>query len=175
MNYQILINKNNSLPKDYIPSHLVKVDKKFTNNKIIYLENKTYNSLSILVFWVVKNFKVINKKFQTNIIITTGYKTYFYECLEYRYLYRKYHNFLDNLIEYPGYSEYQTGLAFDLEFENECIYQYFLNNMTKYGVILRYPQGKELITGFKYQKWHFRYVGKIARYIEENNLVLDEL
>ena len=48
-------------------------------------------------------------------------------------------------------------------------------NSYKYGFILRYPKGKEKITGFKYEPWHFRYVGtKVAKIIYENNLTLEE-
>ena len=49
------------------------------------------------------------------------------------------------------------------------------DNAYKYGFILRYPKGKEHITGFKYEPWHYRYVGKdVAKYIYENNLTLEE-
>ena len=49
-----------------------------------------------------------------------------------------------------------------------------INNSYKYGFILRYPKGKFHITGFKYEPWHFRYVGDIAQYIYENNITLEE-
>ncbi len=70
----------------------------------------------------------------------------------------------------PGHSEHQTGLAFDVCAKNKpCINSDFNNtaeakwlaaNAYKYGFILRYPKGKESITGYKYESWHFRYVGK---------------
>ncbi len=49
------------------------------------------------------------------------------------------------------------------------------DNAHKYGFILRYPKGKEHITGFKYEPWHYRYVGiDAAQYIYENNITLEE-
>ena len=48
-------------------------------------------------------------------------------------------------------------------------------NAYKYGFILRYPLGKENITGYKYEAWHYRYVGNIiAKYIYENNITFEE-
>ena len=48
-------------------------------------------------------------------------------------------------------------------------------NAHKYGFILRFPKGKENLTGYQYESWHYRYVGKkIAKYIKENDLTLEE-
>ena len=50
-----------------------------------------------------------------------------------------------------------------------------LNNAYKYGFILRYPEGKEDITGYNFESWHYRYVGiDVATYIYENNITLEE-
>lgn len=81
-----------------------------------------------------------------------------------------------------GYSEHQTGLATDINtassaahFENTKEYQWLINNCYKYGFILRYPQGKEYITGYKFEPWHYRYVGKeAAEYISKNNITFEE-
>ena len=69
----------------------------------------------------------------------------------------------------PGHSEHQTGLAFDVCATNRpCINSNFDStaeaawlsaNAYKYGFILRYPSGKSGVTGYKYESWHFRYVG----------------
>lgn len=64
----------------------------------------------------------------------------------------------------PGHSEHQTGLAFDLNslntnFANTAEGKWLNANAYKYGFILRYPSGKEPITGYMYEPWHFRYVG----------------
>jgi zinc D-Ala-D-Ala carboxypeptidase len=54
-------------------------------------------------------------------------------------------------------------------------YQWVSQNCTKYGFILRYPQGKEDITGYRFESWHYRYVGiETAKKITELGLTLDE-
>lgn len=86
----------------------------------------------------------------------------------------------------PGQSEHQTGLAMDVtsprinyqlivDFEQTPEGQWVIENAHKYGFIIRYPKGKEAITGYDYEPWHLRYVGKEhARYIKENGLTLEE-
>lgn len=64
----------------------------------------------------------------------------------------------------PGHSEHQTGLAMDINmvddaFENTAAGQWLFKNAYKYGFILRYPRGKTGETGYKYESWHYRYVG----------------
>lgn len=64
-----------------------------------------------------------------------------------------------------GYSEHQTGLAFDFltaddKYNDNATMKWLDNNCWKYGLILRYPKGKESITGYQFESWHFRYVGK---------------
>ena len=87
----------------------------------------------------------------------------------------------------PGHSEHQTGLAVDLtcksmkflleeNFEDTKEGEWLLNNAHKYGYILRYPKGKENITGYNYEPWHYRYVGvELSSYMYENNLTLEEV
>ena len=83
----------------------------------------------------------------------------------------------------PGYSEHQTGLVIDVvstsnslgAFENTNEYIWMKDNSYKYGFILRYPKGKEDITGYSNEPWHYRYVGEeVAQYIFENDLCLEE-
>ena len=75
-------------------------------------------------------------------------------------------------IAYPGTSEHQTGLAMDisskeLNYELEEVFAstkegiWLANNCYNYGFILRYPKGYEHITGYNYEPWHFRYIGKL--------------
>lgn len=67
----------------------------------------------------------------------------------------------------PGTSEHQLGIAVDINADkekssNEEVYEWLAENAYKYGFILRYPQGKEDITGTAYEPWHYRYVGEEA-------------
>lgn len=80
----------------------------------------------------------------------------------------------------PGYSEHQTGLAFDLIdssgnlVEEAGASQWLLDNAYKYGFVVRYPVGKEASTGYVPESWHLRYVGKEAKKIFESGLTLEE-
>ncbi|RNF38588.1 D-alanyl-D-alanine carboxypeptidase family protein [Planococcus salinus] len=87
----------------------------------------------------------------------------------------------------PGFSEHQTGLAFDIgeagqeqhwasaSFGDTEGGKWLRNHAHQYGFILRYPEGAESITGYMHESWHFRYVGKeIAEEIHEKEITLEE-
>ena len=64
----------------------------------------------------------------------------------------------------PGHSEHQTGLAFDIgkiseSFDKTPAFEWLKEHAHEYGFIMRYPKGKENITGYMYEPWHYRYVG----------------
>ncbi|PKG24017.1 M15 family metallopeptidase [Niallia nealsonii] len=89
-------------------------------------------------------------------------------------------------VAYPGNSEHQTGLAMDISSESSDFLlsddfnkttegKWLKDNAHRFGFILRYPEGKEKITGYKFEPWHFRYVGeKSAKDIYENDWTLEE-
>jgi D-alanyl-D-alanine carboxypeptidase len=99
-------------------------------------------------------------------------------------------DYVKQYVAVPGYSEHHTGLALDLYFivdgktvyENEDLEQYpeiweaIHKKMPEYGFILRYPEGKEKITGVSYEPWHMRYVGshETAKEITEKGVTLEE-
>ena len=80
----------------------------------------------------------------------------------------------------PGYSEHQTGLAFDLiGTDGELVTepkaaQWLLDNAADYGFVVRYLKGKEKETGYMAEEWHLRYVGKEAKEIAASGLSLEE-
>lgn len=90
------------------------------------------------------------------------------------------------VVKRPGFSEHNTGLAVDLygsgdyslteSFAKTKAYAWLIENCADYGFILRFPKGKESVTGVIYEAWHFRYVGdtKIAHEIMDNGLCLEE-
>lgn len=89
-------------------------------------------------------------------------------------------------VAYPGQSEHQTGLAMDIasksssselteEFAETLEGKWLAENAHLFGFILRYPKGKEGITGYQFEPWHFRYVGpKVAETIFKKNWTLEE-
>mgnify|MGYP000353118964 FL=1 len=80
----------------------------------------------------------------------------------------------------PGTSEHQLGIAVDINADkskcsNEDVYGWLAENAYKYGFVLRYPLGKQKITGTSYEPWHYRYVGKEhAKKINELGVCLEE-
>ena len=89
------------------------------------------------------------------------------------------------IVARPGTSEHQTGLAADITeedyeyksaiLEDTAMYQWMEAHCQDYGFIVRFPDGKEDITGIIYEPWHFRYVGvEVAKYMTENDLCLEE-
>ena len=80
----------------------------------------------------------------------------------------------------PGYSEHQTGLAFDRIGTNgdlvteEKAAQWLLDHAADYGFVVRYLKGKEKETGYMAEEWHLRYVGKEAKEIAASGLSLEE-
>ena len=80
----------------------------------------------------------------------------------------------------PGYSEHQTGLAFDVTGTNGQLVedagaaQWLLDHAADYGFVVRYLKGKESVTGYMHEEWHLRYVGKEAKEIAASGLTLEE-
>jgi hypothetical protein len=64
----------------------------------------------------------------------------------------------------PGYSEHQTGLAVDFSpiddaFKDSSQYEWLVKNAHRFGFVLRYPEGKDSVTGYTFEPWHWRYIG----------------
>ena len=173
--YDVLVNKNNKLEKNYIPNDLELLDIKYScKDKYLRKEAKKHFEE------MAKN--ALKKGF--NIIAVSTYRSYNYqENLYNNYIKEKGYNYANLASARPGHSEHQTGLAVDVanetldydNFENTKEFNWMINNSYKYGFILRYPKAKFHITGFKYEPWHYRYVGiNIATYIYKNNITLEE-
>ncbi len=83
-----------------------------------------------------------------------------------------------------GTSEHQTGLCVDIlqgdfgltkDFENSTAFKWLSANAYKFGFILSYPSGKESVTGFQYEPWHYRFVGReVASAIYNSGITLGE-
>lgn len=112
----------------------------------------------------------------------SGYRSYQYQTQ----LYNNYVNLhgeeeANTFSAKPGFSEHQTGLTFDLKdfngqlVEDPITSQWIKDNCAQYGFIVRYPEGKEDITGYIYEPWHLRYVGEeAANQIMNNNTTLEQ-
>lgn len=122
------------------------------------------------------------------LVAFSGFRSYEYQTTLYtNYVKRDGQEQADRYSARPGYSEHQTGLAFDIgELGKEDLWltsafgetpagQWLVNHAHEYGFILRYPKGKEDITGFMYESWHFRYLGvELATKVKNTGLTLEE-
>jgi len=128
------------------------------------------------------------RKHGFELVAFSTYRSYEYQQMLYnRYVQRDGKEKADRYSARPGYSEHQTGLAFDIgekgredlwlteEFGESPAGKWLAANAHKYGFILRYPKGKEHITGYMYEAWHFRYLGvDLATKVKESGLTLEE-
>lgn len=170
----LLVNKFYKLENDYVPSTLVKIDKKYGYERMI--DKTVYNAF-------IDMYNDIEKEGMA-LFVTSPYRSYNYQQKLYNnYVTTNGQKMADSFSAKPGYSEHQTGFAVDLasknsmytKFQNTKEYQWMLNNCYKYGFILRYPKDKEKQTGYMFEAWHYRYVGKkVAKYIHDNKITYDE-
>lgn len=148
----VVVNKTYSLPKNFAPNNL-----------------KTLNGYIKVVDYVKKAFNELKSDATSiglNIYASSGYRSY----TDQKYIYNNYVKIdgkkqADTYSARAGHSEHQTGLAIDLNtinssFANTSESKWLKENCYKYGFIIRYPKGKEKITGYTYEPWHIRYVGK---------------
>lgn len=173
---KMLVNKFNNLTKDYKPDNLTFFSTEYAYGNDQSLIKEAYDAY-------VSMFKAAKKK-NITLIINSSYRDY--EDQEEVYdNYSKWYGEeeADKTAARPGYSEHQTGYTVDIQtykstrntFEDSDAFKWLQKNGYKYGFILRYPKGKEYLTGYDYESWHYRYVGvKIAKYIQENNITFDE-
>lgn len=172
---QIIVNKYNVLPSDYVPNDLEAINNKYNrgfNNKMRHAARIAFEEMC-------------EAALKDNITIYSGsaYRSYNYQLNLYnRYVSIDGKEKAETYSARAGYSEHQTGLATDimnakLDYisASDKEYTWLVNNSYKYGFNLRYPKEKENITGYMYEEWHFRYLGKeIATYLYENGLTYDE-
>jgi D-alanyl-D-alanine carboxypeptidase len=120
-------------------------------------------------------------------VMTTAYRSYEFQSMLYNnYVAQDGQAAADRYSAKPGHSEHQTGLAVDVScasvnFELRVAFadtkegKWLSENAHLFGFIIRFPEGKEEITGYQYEPWHLRYVGLVAaEYIYVHELTLEE-
>ena len=175
--YGILANKYYSLGEDYEPDDLVNVDIKYYYGEPKKIRSEAYNAF--IEMW--------NAAYEDGIylILISGYRSAAHQKEVYdAYQADKGTKYADSIAARTGYSEHQTGLALDI-YSKECTsqakfhesksYEWLINNSYKFGFILRYPKDKQNITGYNYESWHYRYLGKdLAKKVYDSGLTFDE-
>lgn len=171
----VLVNKYNYLPDGYIPENLVEIDEKYAKSgvKLVNYAADAFEKMAADA-----------KNEGLRIIAMSTYRSYKYQVNLYnRYKKADGEEVADTYSARPGYSEHQTGLAVDVyngkldytDFEKTKEFDWMQENAYKYGFILRFPKNKTKQTGYQYESWHYRYVGKkIAAYIHDNDICFEE-
>ncbi|KAA0754343.1 D-alanyl-D-alanine carboxypeptidase family protein [Bacillus sp. AR2-1] len=178
---QAVVNKEYGLPEDYKPEDLVVPNVPFSFSGTLeksYLRKEAAEALERL-------FDLAKKEgIQLNAV--SGFRSYDYQKKLYaNNVKRKGQEHTDRFSAKPGHSEHQTGLTMDvssksanneleLTFANTKEGKWLKENAHRAGFIIRYPKGKESITGYAYEPWHIRYVGDIAESIYKKKLTLEE-
>ena len=167
----ILVNKYNKLSENYVPD-LVTMGSDYSRSGL-KMQKEAYEHFKDMVDGA--------KEAGYTIYNISSYRSYSTQNNLYNnYAKRDGQKKADTYSARPGYSEHQTGLASDINtvqdsFEYTKEYKWLKDNSYKYGFILRYPKGKEYITGYQFEPWHYRYVGlDVAKYIYEHDITYEE-
>ena len=174
----LLLNKANGKGVAYAPESMALLDRADTlYGKEVYLDVTTAAALQAMLL-------CMRAEGITDTFVTSGYRSYTYQSQ----LFALYINqemaknpaltrdqataIVETYSSRPGYSEHQSGLCVDLmtttmgsldiSFERTEAFAWLQENAAQFGFILRYPKDKEDITGYTYEPWHYRFVGKAA-------------
>ena len=171
----ILVNKHYSLEEDYVPNNLETISTKYalSDMKLVNVAKEAFENMA----------KEASKEGYSIIAMST-YRSYNYQVNLYnKYVKQDGKELADTYSGRPGHSEHQTGLAVDVyngkenytNFEKTKEFNWMQEHAHEYGFILRFPSDKVNETGYKYESWHYRYVGiDAATYIKNNNISFEE-
>ncbi|MFF2876086.1 D-alanyl-D-alanine carboxypeptidase family protein [Gottfriedia sp. NPDC057991] len=178
----VLVDKEYFLPKNYVPKDLV-----YPNVSFIFKEKIEKRKMRKEAARALERLFAGAKKDKIYLSGVSAYRSYkTQKAIFNRYVKVDGYTNARKYSAIPGSSEHQTGLAIDVSsstgkcaatscFSNTKEAKWLENKSTIYGFIIRYPKGKESITGYKYEPWHIRYVGvAIAKEIKKRNITLEE-
>lgn len=179
--YLVLVNKQHKLPDDWL------------DRITLVTSHDPWGGEVLIEETTLKQFEKLQAALLDrgiDIYLDSVYRSVDNQVALWNYFEQEYgEDYCKQYVAVPGYSEHHTGLAVDIcitvdgEYNNDndvMLAQTDLFNeihtlMPQFGFILRYPKGKEDITGYPYEPWHFRYVGpKVAQEITEKGLTLEE-
>lgn len=176
----VLINKQHPISEDYdftlgTFASGMRCDERVIEDLLLMMKAAQRDGLNLMVRSPYRTSDHQESNFNNRI------KDYMRQGLSYMEAYKR----TSQVITVPGCSEHEVGLALDITsdtyqplkqgFAETAEGQWLEEHSCEYGFILRYPSGKEYITGITYEPWHFRYVGREAAMImKEENLCLEE-
>ncbi len=153
----MIANKSYPLPESYDPGLLPETEKAFNKMAEAAAQDGIY------------------------LFISSGYRSHFTQAQIYQeYVERDGKKAADTYSSRAGYSEHQTGYTIDVNDPSDAFRgtpeaKWLAEHCSDYGFIIRYPEGKEDKTGYEYEPWHIRYLGKkLAKKVEASGLCLEE-
>lgn len=183
----MLINQKNSLPISYCDN--VELDVVYESSKPYHMDKRVKNYVTDM-FEAAENDGIY-------LVMVSAYRDFPYQERNFNKSVQdridagmtEEEAYEDTLKEValPGASEHNSGLAADImcdtmtdmsddSFKETKEYKWLKEHCADYGFVIRYPEGKEKITGYKFEPWHYRFVGQYyAKYMTENGLCLEEL
>jgi zinc D-Ala-D-Ala carboxypeptidase len=174
----VIVNKGRKLPSDYVPSDLVTLEVR-SRSADIKLRKDASQALNELFSSAAAD--------NVSLLAVSAYRSYSYQAAIYKnYVASQGQAATDATSARPGHSEHQTGLAIDIGAVNrrceleECFGQtsegrWLAANAHNHGFIIRYPQHKRQLTGYSYEPWHLRFVGKdLAAELQKTALVMEQ-
>lgn len=184
--FLLIVNYDHRLMNEYVPSDLLPTE--WTREGLDAIKLRKNCAMALDAF-----LKEAALNGVTDVTITSGYRSYSYQKWLFSYYVERYQSGFatrEECEEYvmtfscrEGCSEHQTGLALDMhnlpaadeEFAHTASFAWLEANAHRFGFILRFPKGKEDITGIMFEPWHYRFVGReAATFIYENGLTLEE-
>ncbi|MCM1246520.1 MAG: M15 family metallopeptidase [Roseburia sp.] len=178
----VLVNRVYLLPSTYIPANLVDPNVKFS---FAYISDK--RKMRKIAATALENLFAAGEEEGIVLYGVSGYRSYARQKQIYdKNIATRGQAATDAVSARPGSSEHQTGLTIDVSarsvnfrldqsFGDTKEGKWLAKNAHLYGFIIRYPYGKSKITGYSYEPWHIRFVGKtVATYLYENELTLEE-
>ncbi len=167
VDYMVLVNKEHALPENWED-----------NIELTYMVNNYDEEIGVerITYEAYLKLKEALLEDGVHTDINTAYRSVQdQKDLTSEFLVKYGENYVKNYVAEPGFSEHHTGLAIDLYLESVDAWAKIEARLPEFGFILRYPQGKEDITGYSYEPWHIRYVGKdVAKEIMAEGITLEE-
>lgn len=168
--FLILVNREKTIDKEYVPDNLVDIRASRSGRTERMVETAEMALQALYIEMRASGY--------TDVSVTSGYRSYDKQ----EYLYNVYteremgtglsreaaQKVVDTYSARPGTSEHQTGLCVDMHnlgsadiaFAKKEAYTWLIENCYKFGFVLRFPEGKEDITGYSFEPWHYRFVGR---------------
>ena len=163
----VVVNKKRALsPANYVPTNLV------VPSVLLRVPDSESMQLRADTAAALKTMFVAADAAGVPLMLSSGYRSYDYQVNLYNgYVMDEGQVQADKASARPGFSEHQTGLSLDIEpadkscevqacFADTSAGKWLAANAWQYGFLLRYPADKTAITGYEFEPWHFRYIGK---------------